>query len=844
MSVTQHVHELVLSRLKERRVLVWYDPERAFHGLFEALDHRPLVKVDASTSVLCARRDADRAWRALFDIDSLGPAPAPLLVYVPAQRGNTEESRRADPFEPFALSGAAFGAIEAERLQSIARQVLVGREADIDRLFAEGTPTVAQLDALAGGTRYPLLQEALGTDVPGRVVAKLLCGPSEIRAHLTTTPGLLADLRRLFADSYGFDLEATLPFDALGPAVAQWLLFSEFVFDLPGAVPESVTHVRRSDGRFQRAIYDLCQDLRASSEHRETYRDLAADVERRLGLSVLADTAGAFGDRDTFPFEDRAALLRLQQNTLAGDVAAARELATGRRSSVWRTLPERDQLWRLAERCLDLLEAGRSWEARQVGADRPVADHVRAYCADSDGMWRVDQAQRLVEQAAAMLVDRDSLALLLDHARREYRRWLGAAQGSFLDAVGRSGWPADGFTRQTQAWARHGAGPVGDGRRTAWFLVDALRFEMGRELADRLKAEGNAQVEPACGVVPAATPFGMAALLPGAEAGLTYGEHEGGLVPLLMGKPVVTSDDRRTVFRAALGDRFRSVRLGELLTDSTAKLRERIGAADVLGVFSTEIDDFGEHNDPLVARRYIGEVVADLLAAANRLVQLGFERLVFAADHGFMQLPEILPGDRCPEPAGRWLLRKRRALLGSLGARGGNVAVFSAASLGIQGPVDQVCVPRGVKVFRAGSPYFHEGLSLQECIIPLVVLDAVPRQATSDVEPHVGLHYRSDRFTTRIFSVQASYSSLLMPEFAVRVQAFAPGTSRVVGEAADCEARDPHTGLVTLRSTQRVHVPIALEPDFDGDAVEIRVTDANTPGRSYASLVLRNATLD
>jgi hypothetical protein len=844
MIVSQHIRELVASRLREKRVVVWYDGARVFHDLFSGLELTHTVKVDTTSSVLQARREADKSWRALFEPDFDGTRPASVLIYVPAERGSSEEERRLDPFEPFALLGDAFGVTEAEKLPSIARQVLVGRENDVDRFFTEGTPTVAQLDALAGGTKYPLLLEALGTEAPGRVVAKLLCRPAEIRGHLSAHPGLLADLRRLLADAYGFDQHTEIPFDALGPAFAQWILFSEFVFDLPGSVPESVAHVPRADACLKRAIYDLCEDLRTSSEHRDTYRDISAEVERRLGLSDMGETAGAFGDRDTFPFEDRAALLRLQQNALAKDMTAARDLSLKRRSSVWRTLPERDQLWRLAERCLDLLAAGASWNARSTGPDQPVSDHIRAYCAEPDGMWRLDQAQRLVEQAAALLVDRDSLAPLLDHVRREYRRWLGAAQTAFLESVSRTGWPADGVPKQIQSWTRCASGPISDGRRTAWFMIDALRFEMAKELGDRLAAEGTVTVEATCGVVPAATPFGMAALLPGAEAGTSYEEQEGVLVPCIRGKAVISADDRRAVFRAAFGDRFRSVRLGELLTSSTTQLRSLVGTADVLAVFSSEIDDFGEHNDPLVARRYISEVVADLLAAANRLVSIGFERLAFAADHGFIQLPEVLPGDRCPEPAGRWLLRKRRALLGALGARSGDVIAFDASTLGIQGSVKQVCVPRGVKVFRAGSPYFHEGLSLQECVVPLVVLDAVRRRPTGDGEPRIGVHYRSDRFTTRIFSVQISYASLLTPELNVRVQAFVPGTARVIGEAADCEARDPHTGLVKLLAAQKVHVPIAIEPDFDGDAVEVRVTDATTPGRSLACLVLRKATLD
>jgi len=433
MSVSRHVQEIVRSLLRERRIVVWYDPDKVFHELFRTFEHEPLVKVDASGSVLRARREADRAWRALFDVDSLGPPPAPLLIYMPAGRGTSEEAQCKDPFEPFALAGTPFGSADAERLPSIARKALVGREAEIDRLFAEGPPTLSQLDALAGGTRYPLVEEALGTEVPSRVVAKLLFCPDEIKPLLATSPGFLADIRRLLAEACGFEKETEESFEALGPALTQWLLFSELVFDLPEAVPESVAHVLRASPDFRDRIFELCDDLRGSSEHRDAYCEIAAQVERRLGLSPLAESADAFGERDTFPFGDHAALLRLRRQALAGEIGAARALAERRRSSVWRTLPERDQLWRLAERCLDLLDSGKAWEARSVGASRPVSDHVRAYCGEDDGMWRLDQAQRLLEQAAAVLVDRDSLAALLDHVRKEYRRWLEDTQAGFLE---------------------------------------------------------------------------------------------------------------------------------------------------------------------------------------------------------------------------------------------------------------------------------------------------------------------------------------------------------------------------------------------------------------------------
>jgi hypothetical protein len=844
MNVTEHTCEVVTSRLRDHHIVVWYDPEHAFHGVFKEFDYGPLVKVDASASVLAARRDADRAWCTLFDTESTGAAPVPLLIYVPASPGHNEESRRDDPFEPFALAGTTFGSTESEHLASLARKVLFGREKEVDRVFAEGTPSVAQLDALVQGTRYPMIQDALGTNVPSRVATWLLCRSDEIAPHLSS-PGFMADLAQLLLDAFAFEAGSErASITTLSASFARWILFGEFALDVPECVPSSLAHVPRSPATFRSPIYDLCQDLRSSADYRDNYRQIADQVEKTLGLSGLANRSDLPDGRDTFPFQDSAALNRLQQYALAGQLDQAGAITHKRRTSVWRTEPKRDQLWRLAERCLQLLASGLAWESRAVSASLPVADHIRAYCADTDGMWRVDQAQRLMEQAAALLVDRDSLAPLLEHIRKEYRKWISEEQAAFLSAVEKSGWPPEEFTHHTKAWARYAAPAVSDGRRTAWFLVDALRYEMGQELAVCLATEGTVKVVPTCGVVPSATPFGMAALLPGAELSLTYGEQNGALVPMLAGRPVPTTNDRREVFRAALGDRYASIRLGELLTPTTTQLKNLIGNADVLVIFSTEIDDYGEHNDPLIARRYIGEVVADLLAATRRLAELGFERIVFGADHGFIQLPEILPGDRCPEPPGTWLLKTRRALLGTLGARTDGIMNLTASRLGIQGPAEQVCIPTGIKVFRAGSPYFHEGLSLQESLVPLVVLDAIHRRPTSREEALVEIYYRSEEITSRIFSVQIENASILTPALPVRIRAFKPGTREVVGEAVDCEARDPHTGLVTLRANQKTQVPIALDPDFQGTTVEVRVTDSIIPDKIYRSKLLRYVGLD
>jgi len=60
----------------------------------------------------------------------------------------------------------------------------------------------------------------------------------------------------------------------------------------------------------------------------------------------------------------------------------------------------------------------------------------------------------------------------------------------------------------------------------AYFLVDAMRFEMGVELAERLPKTAEVIVRPAIASLPSITPIGMAALQPGASASFSVVEQK------------------------------------------------------------------------------------------------------------------------------------------------------------------------------------------------------------------------------------------------------------------------------------------------------------------------------
>ena len=138
---------------------------------------------------------------------------------------------------------------------------------------------------------------------------------------------------------------------------------------------------------------------------------------------------------------------------------------------------------------------------------------IDAYAA-KNGWFRLDQAQRRLEAWIANLDDEPD------------ERPLGVVRAVYEDACRVM---ADGFTRALVAakWTvsacLHQTKIFSDivseqPKPVAYFFVDAMRFEMGVELSERLPKSAEVSVRPAVCALPSITPIGMAALQPGARS--------------------------------------------------------------------------------------------------------------------------------------------------------------------------------------------------------------------------------------------------------------------------------------------------------------------------------------
>jgi hypothetical protein len=272
------------------------------------------------------------------------------------------------------------------------------------------------------------------------------------------------------------------------------------------------------------------------------------------------------------------------------------------------------------------------------------------------------------------------------------------------------------------------------------------------------------------------------------------------------------------------------------LVSKQVKLDEK---TRLLLVKTTDIDAVGEIN-ALEARRMMPQLMQKLLAGVRKVAKLGFERVVFATDHGFVLLDDIGAGNVVDKPSGDWTVQKDRFLFGK-GSSGPGVRSFDTNALGIPCHGQSYAVPVTLGVFCRGNPYYHGGLSLQECVLPVLSVDlGGPEAAQAASSPEVRLSYKggsTSKITTRRPMIEISVFKTGLFDETIEFSLAAYAAGQLVGEAGSCDHVNNATGLVSVRPKEAVKVPLRMDEEFQG-SFEVRAVDPVTL-YNYAVLKLR-----
>lgn len=308
--------------------------------------------------------------------------------------------------------------------------------------------------------------------------------------------------------------------------------------------------------------------------------------------------------------------------------------------------------------------------------------------------WHVDDA---ATQALACVQAKSDVEAVGTAVRALYLPWLEEAAKRLQTAVVNS----NGLPQLAGALDL----AVGEAGRCTVF-VDGLRYDVAQRLANKLGGLGTVTCAARWTSLPSVTASGKAWCSP--------------VSTMVTGTP----DDLEFAPRvAADGKPLSGHNFRKLLADAGVQPLDKHETGDPTGRGWTEagdLDHYG-HAHGIRLARDLDTQLAQVVERVNELREAGWRKLRIVTDHGWLLLPGGLPKTELPKHQAE--------------TRWGRCAVLKDTSHGT--PLTfgwdwcksvQVAYAPGVTSFIAGAEYAHGGISLQECLVPVLELELAADQ--------------------------------------------------------------------------------------------------------------------
>ena len=877
--MTEFLAQLISKQVDDRGLVVWYDPDKVYTAAVMELELPNTQIIRYNGSFLKLRHEIDHLMN--------DAQPPRLVVYVPMERTETHSALIELDCAGVIMQPRQQPPACNTRLSVVSRNALkpiLGEDqvVDIERQVEAGKLSLADLNSLA----------EQGVDISTGVL-KLIFGsanPQEVALAFLHSEGHDEEVGRKDADKelrhllqVSFDIQ--LP---VKESLSQWriqlgrhVLLTDLMAAIQKQAPQSRSSVpvAGTTGGVD-ACVRLARTWRNSRDVRDSYVALANKVEQEFPVisghwaSTASKFAGAgakstdakHGDQtvsesgndvadeiqkaltrcETFLGVEQQLLALVEAEMTKRSTPELLKIASSRMSSFWAdVMPSIQARWAIICSAAEvLLEANRVEKAIK-NAPITVPALVKAY-ADGDEPWcLLDMHHRHMESRKynfefAVGNDHQGLDKLITRAEQRYTEVGSELAKYFITHLQKAKHPIKGLLRQRDVFEKQVKPHLNEGK-VAYVWVDALRFEMARELSRLLADDFELELQPAIATMPTITEIGMAALLPKAhESSRVVSVGNGKLGLEIGGKVIKDRKDRVAFLKEHAGVSVFDAKLDDLLPKPSKKVKDGIQNAQLILITSQEIDELGE-SDTKMARIQMDSVLNHLRRAVRILNDHGIKTIVLVADHGYLFADEIGEDMKIDAPGGSTADLHRRVWVGEGGTAGNAYMRAPLKTLGVESDFD-LATPWRFAIFKAAGGnllYFHGGLSLQELIVPVVVMHSTTQLSAPRSSVQWTLTPGTAKLTTRFISVQiagiqsgASLFGFEPPKVRIELRANKKSVSKPVSASYGFEDA---TGEVKLKisetDSKRIEtntVTVMLSEEISNKPVGIYLVDATT----------------
>ncbi|MCY9373377.1 BREX-1 system phosphatase PglZ type A [Bacillus haynesii] len=453
------------------------------------------------------------------------------------------------------------------------------------------------------------------------------------------------------------------------------------------------------------------------------FDEYAEMAEQEIQLSNIINhlPVETFKQADTFPYIDRAIIIYIANGlvTQLEDYEEYTKLIKLRRAKHYY-----DKFASIYEALYYTVKIHEFYKEHRQGIPQGRAiDLYQAYVNDYHLM---DTYYRKFYVAYDEESNHDLLKKLKMLVENLYTNWyMGELSSHWSQAVESEmtqDWSLPGIKNQQDFYSTFIDSKVRSGERVFVIVSDAMRYEIGVELAERLNTEtmGVCDVETLLGVVPSVTKIGMSSLLPHNEIDIDTNARV-----FVDGKDSSGLENRKKIIESKVAESI-GVHFQDVLAMNKAGRRETFKGKKLIYIYHDTIDAMGDKASTEVYTFNAVETSLNQLYDLVKIIRddLSGTNVFITADHGFLyQRDELEESDKIGQDSIDRIEVKRRYILSKDQREVSGQLAINLSSIIKNEQQLTAYLPKATlryKMQGSGINFVHGGASLQEIVVPLL----------------------------------------------------------------------------------------------------------------------------
>lgn len=804
----------------EKPVITIYDDKGTYSKLFDETssklfdgtyceflslaEEKGIKVIDTTKGLLHSRLDTSRFWCKELDLNK----SSKMIIYRKKKMPSNNNEWVEEPYASFSKYNILFPLGPQDEYKNICLQFLPTKKEEIDNLFKVEIPSFKLINALLDGASFPELEEFTKGKSPIEMTVGLLLQKNCENMKWQNDWERFAKIHYPNLDYTGISL------NEIQIKLWSYLLFSEFVFDLPQKLPDSLKTVAIAPNEIKEKIYKVCDDIRNRHDFREIYVKFANKIAEQLNLAELFSKSKHLGDRITFGFENSVEYDRFLALIKDLDYSRAKDLYEKNIKDLWyQENSEVAAFWNLSKFALVLLECLKN----QIKADLSLKEIIQWY---ADIGYKADYAFRCFHTKLKVITNNlKQINELTEFFNNAYREYTEVGVKLYQDKI-KELTKIDNLKNQGCIEKVYPA--LKDGKRVVFFMVDALRYEMGKALAESLEHSFPEKVSISTKIsyLPSITSFGMANHL----GDINIKIKNKILEPFIDSEIISSTEDRINYLKKKTSVEVQDFTLNNF--DSKAVEP----ATKLLVIRSTTIDVEGENNK-LNGLTTMENELNSLTKVIAECKSLKFDLAVIVADHGFMLQPKFIAGDQISKPFGNnILLEKSRLLAGNINESADTLS-FSPSELGSAIPLNKITYAKAFTTIKKGEVYFHEGLSIQENVVPLISIELQEEKKKQTFR--ISLKYKDKTEGTvhtfrPLIDISAEFEELFNEDVSLKLK-ITNEVGNIIGKVETSNFFDELSQQIIIPfGCKQIRQSIGIDEDYHGNIICITALDSET----------------